>query len=297
MIYKYNEDSEENDISFFEAFSLNGKSLYDEPSEFSFMPTDMESLANETKKDTNDGTEMKTKSSNKTKKSNSKIKSIHKDHRKRVRDKFFKFGLSCFSEYEVLEFLLFHSIPLKDTNEIAHRLIEHFGSLEGVFNAEYYDLMEVNGISEVSAGLISLFRQISQYLRTTNKEGELLNTAHKAGKFCCDYFASHVEENSIIIVLDENQAAKVIEVISEGSETETGFYPRKIIKSIIKHRATKVILAHNHPNKNPNPSNNDIHNTKVLAEVLKTAGIQLIDHIVCGGERFVSMADRGFLIH
>lgn len=295
MSYSYDDNNENLDYLFYNNLDFEKKSAYKGDNEFLFKPLEYV----EPEEQINKTTKIDNSESKKTavKNSNSKIKSIHKDHRKRVRDKFFKFGLSCFSEIEVLEFILFHSIPMKDTNETAHRLLDHFGSLENVLNAEYYDLLEVNGISEVSAGLITLHRQISKYISTTNREGEVLNTAYKAGKFCCGYFANHLEENSIIIILDENQTAIAIEIISEGSETETGFYPRKIIKLIIKHHATKIILSHNHPNKNPHPSNNDIHNTAVLAEILKSVGIELVDHIVCGGDRYISMADRGFLKH
>lgn len=227
----------------------------------------------------------------------SKIKSIHKDHRKRVRDKFFKFGLESFTEYEVLEFLLFHSIPMKDTNVTAHQLIDKFGSLKGVLNAEFYDLMEVAGISEVSASLITLQREISKYIRTNNCEGQILKTAAQAGKFCCEYFASHLEETTILIVLDSERTVLAVEVISNGSESETGFYPRRIIKKIIRHRGTKIMLSHNHPDLNPTPSSNDIYNTNVLAAALKEFGVEVIDHIVCGGTKYTSMSDNGFLTY
>ena len=285
MKYEYNEEKE--DLFFDILPETSTISLYDDVDEFSFVQKDMSS--------TDDESDVIKKTKTPSKSSNSKIKSIHKDHRKRVREKFFKFGLECFSEYEVLEFLLFHSIPLKDTNEIAHKLIEHFGSLEGVLNAEYYDLMEVAGISEVSAGLITLHRQISKYIRVNNRAGVSLDTSRRAGQFCCDYFLSHVEENFIIIILDENKNAIAVEVISEGSETETALYPRKIIKSIIKHRGTKVIIAHNHPNQNPYPSNSDKVTTSKLAQVLNEFDIQLIDHIVCGGQRYISMSERGMI--
>ena len=189
---------------------------------------------------------VKNTGSNEPKSYNSKIKSIHRGHRERVRDKFFKHGLDCFSEFEVLEFLLFHTIPLKDTNEIAHRLIERFGSLKGVLNAEYYDLMEVKGISEVSAGLITLQREIFKYLRTNNVVSENLRTADRAGEYCFKYFENHVEETAIIIILDDDRNVLAIDVISKGSETEASLYVRKVIKSIIRCRATKVVVAHNH---------------------------------------------------
>ena len=222
-------------------------------------------------------------------------KYIHQNHRTRVRDKFFKFGLECFSEYEVLEFLLFYAIPRKDTNVIAHKLIDRFGSLNAVLNAEYYDLMEVDGISEVSASLITLQREISKYLKTSNKLGITLSTAKKAGEFCCDYFERHVEESAILIILDGNKTILAIDVISRGSETETALYSRKIIKSAIRHRCSMVMLAHNHPSADSTPSSNDIVSTNRMIPALEEFGIEFVDHIICGQDGYTSMSDKNMI--
>ena len=94
------------------------------------------------------------------------IKSIHKDHRKRVKNKIVNYGMESFTEIEVLEALLFYSIPYRDTNVIAHNLLDKFGSLKSVMNADYYELLKVDGISENSASLILLFREMNMYINT-----------------------------------------------------------------------------------------------------------------------------------
>lgn len=221
---------------------------------------------------------------------------IHKFHRKRVREKFIKCGLQPFSDHEVLEMLLFYSISRKDTNVIAHKLIDRFGTLQAVLDAEYEDLMEVDGISDVSASLIMFYRELYKYVNTNSLEEKTdLSTNFKVCDFCCKYFYHHVEESLILITLGENRILKCVDVISKGCESETAFYPRKIIKAIVKNRATDVVIAHNHPRGLPDPSSNDTLITKKLSKMLSDIGVNVIDHVICSGDRFVSLANRGLL--
>ena len=222
-------------------------------------------------------------------------KNVHKDHRKRVRNVFLEYGLESFTDIEVLELLLFYSIPQKDTNEIAHRLLDHFGTLKNVLSAEYYDLMEVKGINEISASLIILQRELTRYVNTKKYESERLNTSRRAGMFCCDYFKNHVEESFIIIILDDKDYVENISVISKGVENETAFYTRKVLKEVLRYRSNTIMLAHNHPGNNSEPSLSDIKATGKLMNALDDIGIYIKDHIVCAGDSYTSMADRGNL--
>lgn len=223
------------------------------------------------------------------------ITSIHKDHRKRVRNKIIKYGMETFTEFEVLEALLFYSIPLRDTNPIAHKLIEKFGTLKNVFSASYDELIEVDGISEVSATLIMMQREISKYVRVNDTEGKYLVTSDMVGQFCCNYFGSHLEESFIALSLSSNRKLISVDVISNGSENETAIYWRKLVKTILKNRCSIVILAHNHPDGNVNPSNEDRFLTNKIAKMFSEFGISVIDHIVCNGNTYVSMSDRGLI--
>lgn len=220
----------------------------------------------------------------------------HKDHRQRVRNKFVKYGLEVFSEHEVLEMLLFYSISRKDTNAIAHRLIDKFGTLEGVLKADYSDLIDVEGISDVSASLIMFNRELNQYIRTTSfKKKTDLSTAIKMGRFCANYFREHTEENFIVLSLDGHRKLLCVDVISRGSETETAYYPRKILKAAIKNKSANIVVSHNHPGGSVEPSSNDVAITEKLSELMQDVGINVIDHIICSGDRFTSMFNRGYL--
>lgn len=236
------------------------------------------------------------KSKNSNLKTSETYNNIHKNHRKRVREKFVQYGFQTFSEHEVLEMILFYSISRKDTNVIAHKLIERFGTLQAVLDAEYNDLIEVEGISDVSASLIMIYRELYKYVRTKSvKQDSDLSTVYKICDFCCQYFSHHVEESLILITLGENRMLKCVDVISNGCESETAFYPRKIMKAIVKNRATDVVIAHNHPKGLPDPSSNDTLITQKLKKMLSDIGVNIVDHIVCSGERYMSFSERGLL--
>ncbi len=221
--------------------------------------------------------------------------SIHRGHRQRMREQFLKYGFESFTEYQVLEFLLFHSLPQGDTNPIAHKLIDKFGSLKGVLKADYRDLMQVTGVKEVTAALLTIHRELGMYLSKTDYEGERLYTSKDTGKFCCNYFSHHVVEEAILIIVDADRKIQAIETISKGNETHTAFSPRTIIKLALMHRGCYVIIAHNHPDENPQPSNNDIFNTNKLIPALREFDVIMIDHIVCGGNQYTSMSEKGLL--
>ena len=232
----------------------------------------------------------------KTNKSDKTKINYHEDHRKRVRKKFIKYGLETFSEHEVLEMLLFYSIQRRDTNVLAHRLIDKFGSLQGVLEADYLDLVSVDGIKEVSASLIMFTKELYQYIRTNSFEKWTdLSTALKMGRFCANYFREHSEENLIVLSLTENRKLKCVDVISKGSETETAYYPRKILKAAIKNKSNNIVISHNHPNGSVEPSTNDVAITEKLGILMRDFGINVIDHIICSGDRFSSMSNRGYL--
>ncbi len=227
---------------------------------------------------------------------NDKIKSIHKGHRSRVKDKFLRFGLEPFSDFEVLEYLLFYAIPYKDTNPIAHALIDKFGTLKGVLNAEAYELASVDGMGEYSAALIVLFRELNKYMSTKYDSGVLLDASYKMGRFCCDYFMNHVEESLICLSLDGCQRLMCIDVVSKGTETETPLYLRTIMKIVVKNRTNCIILAHNHPNSDDShPSIQDTIITSAVGNYMKTIDVTVKDHVICAGDHYTCMSDEGML--
>ncbi|MBE7037349.1 MAG: hypothetical protein E7404_00395 [Ruminococcaceae bacterium] len=222
-------------------------------------------------------------------------KNIHEGHRSKMWKRYDRYGLDAFEEHEVLEMLLYFLNKQKDTNPIAHELISEFGSLENVFKTDIHHLQEIKGIGEQSARLINFCNQLCTYISSHPSYNLPLNNSTLMGEFCCRYFAQRTNENFIVLILDTKRTLKHVVPISEGTENETAYYPRNVIKAVIKHKANLVAVAHNHTGNSAHPSDNDIYISNQLSKLLNSIGAPLIDHIICSGKSYTSLADRGFI--
>ncbi|MBE7052704.1 MAG: hypothetical protein E7391_00315 [Ruminococcaceae bacterium] len=221
--------------------------------------------------------------------------SIHKGHRERMKKRFREYGLSNFAPHEVLEMLLYYTHERRDTNPIAHNLINEFNDIQSVFKADTNALSEVDGIGEESALFISFIRQLLIYLNQNITDKVTLSTSTSAGQFCCKYFAQHTEEHFIVLVLDTTRSVKKIVEISQGTENETAYYPRKVVEAAIKYKANMIMVAHNHTGNSVHPSPEDTALSNQLNTILNAMGISLVDHIICCENSFTSFSDRGML--
>lgn len=221
--------------------------------------------------------------------------SIHKDHRKRMKDRFLKQGLDGFTEYQALEFLLFFCIPQGDTNELAHRLIEHFGSLSQVLEAPVEELKKVNGIGDHSAILIQLMNQMARfYLVDRAKREKVLPTIEDCARYLIPYFYGRMNETVFLLCLDAKCKALCCKVVGEGSINSAGISVRRIVETALREGATTVVLAHNHPSGIAIPSPEDIQTTRRVAAALQSVEIHLADHIVVADDDYVSMVQSGY---
>ena len=221
---------------------------------------------------------------------------MHEGHRKRMKMRFMKDGLDSFEPHQVLELLLFYSIPRRDTNELAHELLKKYGSLSGVFEADPKDLAKIAGISENSAFLLSLIPQLARRY-TNDKWGDKpeLNSSTKAGTYAVSLFGGRTYEAFYIICLDAQNRVNYSELVHEGTINEAPVYPRLLVEAAIRHKANSVILAHNHPGGTLNPSRADIEATRTICTALESISIKVIDHIIVCGEKYYSFAENGRL--
>lgn len=215
-------------------------------------------------------------------------KSIHSGHRKRVKESFLKRDIDSMPDHEILELLLFYAYARRDTNEIAHRLIDTFGSLEAVMNASYEDLVKIKDIGDNAATLIVFLSRFSKsYIKRTSKpkkeftEEELYN--YLKARF-------YGERNEIVVLVfcdRKDQFIKTFE-IDRGTSTETSFRPREIVEAAMRCNAAKVFMAHNHPNGFAAPSMADIKATIDISDLLKQLDICLSDHIIVADDECFS---------
>ena len=221
---------------------------------------------------------------------------MHEGHRKRLKMRFLKEGLDSFEPHQVLELLLFYSIPRKDTNELAHKLLERYGSLSGVFDADIKDIVKVPGIGENTAFLLNLIPHLARRYHN-DKWGPKpeLNSSTKAGNYAISLFAGRNYEAFFIICLDSQNRVNYSELVHEGTINEAPVYPRLLVEAAIRHKANSVILAHNHPGGTLTPSRADIEATKTICTALESISIKVIDHIIVCGDKYYSFAENGRL--
>jgi len=208
-------------------------------------------------------------------------KNLHEGHRLRLKNRFLEEGLDSFNPHNILELLLFYSIPRKDTNDIAHELIEKFGSLSGVLEANFEDLIKVNYITENSATLIKLIPAISRaYLLDKASHINKIDSVERIKEYLIALF--HGEKNESVYALFLNNSFDLIghEKIYEGSVNSALVDIRRVMDLVIKLGASMIILAHNHPNGSVAPSMEDIETTGHLMSLFRPFSVPIVEHFV-----------------
>ena len=220
--------------------------------------------------------------------------SIHDGHRQRMRERFDKHGLDSFSEHEILELLLYYCIPRSNTNAVAHRLIQRFGSLVQVMEATAEELQEVEGIGASSALFLSLLQQTYRRMNiSTAKKNISLAKPEQYSRYLREFFFGRQNEVVYLVCLDAKGTLIDCYEICEGGVHTANVPMRKIIDIAIRCKAVTVILAHNHPGGLALPSYEDVQTTRRLAKALYSAEVILMDHVIVAGKDYLSMRRSG----
>lgn len=216
---------------------------------------------------------------------------VHAGHRKRVKNSFLTNGFAPnVPPHKILEMLLFYAIPRKDTNEIAHALIQQFGSLAGVLEAPVEELMKVKGVSENSACLIKMILPIARrYKEDKNDYTNRVLTHGLCIELLSQKFFGFAEEMVYMLFLDNTGRMINCEKLAEGSNASVRLSLRTVVERVVKSGATAVIISHNHPVGYAIPSDADCKMTRKLYEMLRELEVQLLDHVIFAGDDCVSM--------
>ena len=221
--------------------------------------------------------------------------SVHKGHRERLKARFLETGLDSFTDVQALELLLFYAIPQKDTNPIAHALLDRFGSLSQVLDAPLEALKKVPGISDHSASLLRLVTELARFYQVDSAQRtEVLTSLDACGRYLVPRFFGRKVETVFLLCLDAKCKVLCCREIGEGSVNAASISVRKVVEAALSANATTVVLAHNHPSGVALPSADDVQTTRRIAAALSAVEVKLIDHIVVAEGDFISMAQSGY---
>jgi DNA repair protein RadC len=211
-------------------------------------------------------------------------------HRQRLRERFREAGADALSDYELLELVLFRSVPRADTKARAKALLRRFGSLSEVLGAPEARLREVEDIGEAAAlDLKVVAAAASRMARGAVLKREVLSSWTQVLDYCRAAMAFEAREEFRILFLDKKNTLIADEVQGRGTVDHTPVYPREVVKRALELSASALILVHNHPSGDPSPSRADIEMTKTVIASAQPLGIAVHDHIIIGKNGHSSM--------
>ena len=208
----------------------------------------------------------------------------HDGHRERLRNKFIT-SPDSLEDHELLELLLFYAIPRCNTNETAHDLIDRFGSLQGVLDANFSSLVGVKDVGDKTALYLRVVSEVlSRYERASHELSGRIDTYAELGDYLRSLFVGTENEQTFLLLFDNSKRLILCEKIGEGYSSGNVISMRDIAYLALSNNAAGVVLAHNHPNGRATPSGEDIMATNRLKSVLNSMDITLIDHFVIAGK-------------
>ncbi|WP_337184996.1 DNA repair protein RadC [Shinella sp.] len=217
-------------------------------------------------------------------------------HRERLRTRFEEAGAETLPDYELLELLLFRSIPRRDVKPLAKDLIQRFGSFGEVLGAPAARLAEVDGVSEtVALDLKIVEAALKRMAKGAVGKRPVLSSWSSVLDYCRMAMAFAEREQFRILFLDKKNILIADEVQQTGTVDHTPVYPREVMRRALELSASAIILVHNHPSGDPTPSGADMRMTRELVDIAKPLGIAIHDHIIVGRDGHSSFRSLGLI--
>ncbi len=211
-------------------------------------------------------------------------------HRQRLRQRFREAGASALSDYELLELLLFRSIPRADTKGTAKTLLKRFGSFAEVLGAPAALLREVPGVGDhVALDIKTVAAAASRMARGEIAGRQVLGSWSQVLDYCRTAMAFEPREQFRVLFLDKRNTLILDELQQSGTVDHTPVYPREVVRRALELSATALILVHNHPSGDPTPSRADVEMTRTIMQVASPLGVTLHDHIIIGKNGHASL--------
>ncbi len=218
----------------------------------------------------------------------------HKNHRRRMKQQFIRGGIDQYEPHQVLELLLFYAIPQRDTNPLAHRLLDHFGDLASVLDADYEELCRIDGISEHSATLLVLCGKLLSRYHKEKKKRPKFSNFDEINDYLCAQLVHEKCETLLLMSLNNRCQMINCTVVRTGTITSTETNARELVQVALRDRATAVVVAHNHPAGLALPSVEDVDATKVFVAAFNMMEIDVLDHIIVAQDDYYSMRGSAY---
>lgn len=217
----------------------------------------------------------------------------HHGHRQRLKDKVRKNGLSSLSEHEIIELLLTYTIPRRDTNALAHDMLDSYSSISGLIDANYKDLQKINGVGEETALFFKVVSQLFDIYKSKSNVKSVKIDSVYAG---VNYFRSHYSVRKVekLVVLCISKIGRVVSAFEVDGENDSSvsFDMKFITDNINRENTSSIVLYHTHPNGDVNPSKEDMEITQRIFNICAVMGIMCLDHIIFNEDKHFSFRDN-----
>lgn len=225
-----------------------------------------------------------------------RLPSYIKDHRSRLRQRFDEGGADAIPDYELLELILFRSLPRQDVKPLAHRLLTQFGDFSRVISAAPERLLQVKGIGQAVISDLKVLEAAAQRMaRAKVIQRHVISSWDALLDYCHTLMAHRSTEHFRILFLDRKNCLIADEEQARGTVDHVPVYPREVAKRALVLNASALILVHNHPSGDPSPSQGDIDMTHRIYQALSPLGIELHDHLIIGSATELSFRAEGLL--
>jgi len=224
--------------------------------------------------------------------------SPNEGHRQRLRERFVRGGLDGFADYEVVELLLTLAIPQRDVKRQAKALIKKFGTLRGILDAPAEQLQQIDGIGTVAPTALRIIKEAaSLYLQQTSEEREFVGESESGSRFWRSRIGALSNEVFEVGYLDSSLRLQRngVERMEEGTTDRATVYPRTVIEAALQRKAAALVFAHNHPNGDVKPTEQDKVLTRALVLAASTVSIKVHDHLIVSADKVFSFRKEGLL--
>lgn len=215
----------------------------------------------------------------------------HDGHRSRMRKKYLDNGFDSFEDHEILEMLLYNCYTRRNTNDIAHKLLNAFGSISAVFEAPIDSIIKV-GVSESVATFLHMIPDVCRiYYDDRNNSKRKIIEMDDIGKFFMNKYIGRIDEAIYLLLMDSKNREVFCGVVATGSSCSSEVPMRKIVDLSMRYNAAHAVISHNHPSGVALPSKADLQVTKILHSTLASVGIKLVDHVIVADDEYVSLRE------